>query len=148
MKEHEAVRAMLALGAAGALDPQEERRVREHVAVCESCAGELRTWQALAGELSALPVPQAPPAMVARTRARVEAALASEAGRRWDAAVLVWMAVLGCAVSLSGWAVWVEVFGLTGSLTYVTVSTLLAWVTAGAAAVVAGQRRRAMWREI
>ncbi|MCX6636796.1 MAG: hypothetical protein NT090_17195, partial [Acidobacteria bacterium] len=62
--------------------------------------------------------------------------------------VLVWMAVLGWAVSLSGWAVWVEVFGLTGSFTYVMVSTLLAWATAGVAAVVAGQRRRAVGRSL
>ena len=137
MKEHEAVRALLALGAAGALDPQEERRVREHVAVCESCAGELRTWQALAGELSALPVPQAPPAMVARTRARVEAALAAEAGRRWDEAVLFYLALLAWTVSLSNWAVWVAVFGFAGTLTYLTVSTMLVWLTAGVAAVIA-----------
>jgi anti-sigma factor RsiW len=137
VKEHEAVRALLALGAAGALDPQEERRVREHVAVCESCAGGLRSWQALTGELAALPVPQAPPALVSRTRSRVAAALEAEAGRRWDEAVLFWLALLAWTVALSSWAAWVAVLGFTGTLTYLTVSTMLVWLTAGVAAVIA-----------
>jgi len=137
VKEHEAARALLALGAAGALDPQEERRVREHVAVCESCARELQSWQTLTGELAALPVPQAPPPMVARTRARVEAALRAEASRRWDEAVLFYLALLAWTVTLSSWAAWVAVFGFTGTLTYLTVSTMLVWLTAGVAAVIA-----------
>jgi anti-sigma factor RsiW len=137
VKEHESIRELLALGAAGALDPGEERRLRAHVAICEDCAAELRSWQGLAGELSALPVPQAPPALVIRTRARVEAALEAEAGRRWDEAVLFSLALLAWTVGLSTWAVWVAVFGFTGTLTYLTVSTMLVWLTAGVAAVIA-----------
>ena len=133
MKEHDAVRALLALGAAGALDAGEERLVREHAALCEACAAELRSWQGLAGELSALPVPQAPPALVARTRARVEAAEL----RRWDESVLLFLILLAWAVGLSGWVAWVAVFGLAGTLTYLAASTMLVWLTAGVAAVIA-----------
>jgi len=157
VREHQSIRELLALGAAGALDPDEERRLRAHVAICEDCAAELRSWQVLAGELSALPVPQAPPPMVARTRARVEAALRAEAGRRWDDAVLACLALLAWTVNLATWAVWrliaggatgLAVIGLTESLMYLTVSTLVAWLTAGVAAVVAGQRRRAVGRSL
>jgi anti-sigma factor RsiW len=114
------------------LDAEEERRLRAHVAVCEDCAAELRSWQELAGELSAIPAPQAPSALVARTRAGVEAA-----GRRWDEAVLFFLALLAWTVGLATWAVWVAVFGFTGTLTYLTVSTMLVWLTAGVAAVIA-----------
>jgi anti-sigma factor RsiW len=157
VNEHEAIRELLALGAAGALDPAEERRVREHAAACQACADELRSWQALAGELAALPVPQAPPAMVARTRARVEAVLRVEADRRWDEAVLAFLALFAWTVGLATWAVWrlvtggaagLAVIGLTESLNYLTVSTLLAWLTAGVAAIIAGQRRRAVGRNL
>jgi anti-sigma factor RsiW len=110
------------------LDPEEERRLRAHVAVCEDCAAELRTWQELAGELAALPVPQAPPALVARTREQVAAR---------EEAVLFWMAALGWSVSLAGWAAWVAVFGFGGTWVYLAASTTLAWLTAGAAAVIA-----------
>jgi hypothetical protein len=65
---------------------------------------------------------------VTRTRARV-----AEAGRRWDQAVLFYLALLAWTVGLSSWAVWVAVFGLTGTLPYLAVSTILVWLgfTAG-----------------
>jgi hypothetical protein len=39
-------------------------------------------------------------------------------------------------------------FDLSQTLWYLTGSTLLAWLTGGVAAVIAGQRRRAAWRSL
>lgn len=95
--------------------------------------------------------------VVARTRARVEAALRAEAGRRWEDMLLAFLALLAWTVGLATWAVWrlvtagpagLAAFGLTESLMYLTVSTLVAWLTAGVTAVVAGQRRRAVGRSL
>ncbi|MBI4872995.1 MAG: zf-HC2 domain-containing protein [Acidobacteria bacterium] len=149
MKEHEAVRAMLPLAAAGALDPEEERRVRAHTAGCQACESELGAWQALGEELAALPAVLAPPPLVERTQARVRAALCEEDERRWDETALALLSLLACTVGLATWAVWrLAMPGVTGGLTYLTVSTLVTWLTAGVAALIAGQRRRALGRSI
>lgn len=155
MNEHDAIVELLALAAAGVLTPEEERRVREHTARCAECAAELNSWQMLAGELGAAPAPQAPPRLVLQTQARVAAVLRAEADRRWDETVLLVLALLCWTVGLSVWAVWrlvtagadgLVAFDLSQTLLYLTVSTLLAWLTGGVAAVIAGQRRRAAWR--
>jgi anti-sigma factor RsiW len=157
MNEHDAIVELLALAAAGVLSPEEERRVREHAARCAECAAELNRWQALAGEIGAVPVPQAPARLVAQTQARVAAVLRSEADRRWDETVLLVLALLCWTVGLSVWAIWrlvtagaagLVAFELSQTLLYLTVSTLLAWLTGGVAAVIAGQRRRAVWRRL
>ena len=43
MSEHESVRQLLALSAAGLLDSGEERLVREHARQCARCAAQGRT---------------------------------------------------------------------------------------------------------
>ncbi len=157
MNEHDTIVGLLALAAAGVLSPEEERRLRAHVAGCARCAAELRRWQELAGDVAAIPVPQAPQQLVARTQERVRTALRAEADRRWDDAVLVVLALLSWTVGLATWAVWRVVtagaaglvaFDFAQTLLYLTVSTMLAWLTGGVAAVVAGQRRRTTWRSL
>lgn len=157
MNEHDAITGLLSLAAAGVLAPEEERRLREHAAGCSVCAAELRCWQAVAEAAGSIPVPQAPPQLAARTQARVRAALRAEADRRWDETVLVVLALLSWTVGLAAWAVWRLVtagsagllaFDLVQTLSYLTVSTFLAWLTGGVAAVIAGQRRRAAWRSL
>ena len=69
MSDHESVRELLALSAAGLLDPGEERLVREHVRQCAACAAELDDYAALSAGLSALPAPQPPADLVSRTTA-------------------------------------------------------------------------------
>ena len=64
MSDHEHVRQLLALSAAGLLDPGEERLVREHARQCAACAAELEEFAALSAGLSALPAPQPPADLV------------------------------------------------------------------------------------
>src|ERR1035438_8353450 len=81
MSDHETVRQLLALSAAGLLDAGEERLVREHARQCAACAGELDEFGALSAGLRALPVPQPPPDLVRRT----SMLMAVEAARRQGA---------------------------------------------------------------
>ena len=62
MSDHDEIRALLALAAAGALEPDEEDRVAVHIRSCSACASEAASMQSIAGHLRRLPTPQPPPA--------------------------------------------------------------------------------------
>jgi anti-sigma factor RsiW len=68
MDEHSVVRELLTLAAASALAPAEQRRVEEHLQRCEICHAELSGWMQLTKALEQLPIPMAPPRLVARTQ--------------------------------------------------------------------------------
>src|SRR5882757_5055848 len=50
----------------GDLQPDEARRVREHLDRCPACAAELSLARRVQGELRALPQPECPPELLAR----------------------------------------------------------------------------------
>lgn len=151
MTEHEPVRELLALAAAGALSPEEQRGMESHVGSCEPCAGELQAWQALAQELDRLPGPQAPPELVERTRRLVLAELVSAAERRWNDSMLVFLTLFVWTLGLATWSI-VQLLsggvlavldvGFRQAITWLTASTMLAWLTAGVAAAFLGRGRR------
>ena len=82
MNEHESVRAMLPLAAAGLLGPGELRRIEQHARTCELCRSDLETWSVYAQGLRKLPQPSAPAGLLERTRARIIHEHAVAAGRR------------------------------------------------------------------
>ena len=130
MSDHQSVRQLLALSAAGLLDASEERLVREHARQCAACAAELDEFAALSAGLRALPVPQPPAYLVTRT----SALLAVEADRRQGAVLAGASAIFALAFvlivaqalrSLMGdsaalgwmlWAVMSSVFGTAAAL--------------------------------
>jgi len=150
MNEHESVRAMLPLGAAGLLDPDEVRRVEEHARTCELCRSDLETWSVYAQGLRKLPQPSAPAGLMERTRARIIQEHAVAAGRRRHAWLLGALAAFGWTSSL---AFWVVARALTGGvftvmgvnwvngLAWSLGSTVVAWTTAAAAAMMLGRGR-------
>lgn len=150
MSEHESVRAMLPLAAAGLLGPDELRRVEQHARTCEACRKDQETWSVYAQGLRKLPQPSAPAGLMERTRARIIQEHAVAAGRRRHAWLLGALVVFGWTSSL---AFWVVARALTGGvLTVMGVnlvsgvawslgSTLLAWTTAAAAAIMLGRGR-------
>ena len=83
MSEHESVRQLLALSAAGLLDAGEERLVREHARQCARCAAKLDDYATLSAGLSALPCPLPLADLLRRTNALV----AAEVDRRQGAAL-------------------------------------------------------------
>ena len=156
MSEHESVRGLLALAASGVLDMDEQLRVDRHVRDCEECRREVETWQAYARELHQLPQPQAPARLMERTRNRVLQERAAIIERRWEDLVLAALALFAWTVTLSGWLV-LRIF--TGGALLImgtnflslaawsVASTVLAWISAAAAALVLGRKRR-QWRRI
>jgi anti-sigma factor RsiW len=151
MNEHESIRELLALAAAGALDESEQRTLDRHLASCPACSAELDAWRGLAVSLKRLPTPQAPPMLVERTRSRVALELAAVAERRKSHWVMAFLVLFSWTVTLVTWPVvrllsggilsWFDLsfsqtwFGLAGY-------TALGWLTAGVAGAVLGLRRR------
>ena len=67
MSDHETMRDLLALSAAGLLDCGQERDVRRHAMECPACAAQLEEFGSLALDLAALPAPLPPPHLVGKT---------------------------------------------------------------------------------
>ena len=150
MSEHASIRELLSLAAAGVLDPDEQRRVQEHIAVCVACRRELEVWQSYSRELVRLPGPVAPKYLAEHTYARVLEKRAAATERRWDDIVLVVLVLLGWTVSLVAWVVFrlfnggmlsVVESSFVTILEWLGASTLFAWLTAAVAAVMLGSRR-------
>lgn len=155
MSEHESIRDLLTLAAAGVRDADEQRRVAQHVAVCEACRLELEGWQIYAHELARMPAPKMPKNLAERTLARIVSQRAAAADRRWDGVVLGVLALYGWTMVLVSWIV-VRLFtgnilsllesGFLNILIWSGASTLFAWLTAAVAAVMLGGQRRAARR--
>ncbi len=152
MTEHESVRVMLALAAAGALGPEEVRRIEQHTQGCELCRRDLETWAVYTRGLGKLPQPSAPEGIVQRTQARILQERAEASGRLRHELFLAALAIFGWVV---GWSFWtlaravtggsLNVFGtnLMNGLTWSLLSTFLVWMTAATVALMMGRRREA-----
>jgi anti-sigma factor RsiW len=151
MSGHDDVREMLALAAAGALTAEEMRRVEEHSRNCDACSAELAAWRGLAGEVRELPGPRAPEDLAARAVNRLRGQLAASAEKRWDNAVLAVLTLFAWTVGLASWAIARIVTGgllialdtsFATWLIWLAASTVLVWMTAGAAAIMLGRGHR------
>jgi anti-sigma factor RsiW len=126
MSDHESVRELLALSAAGLLDPDEERLVREHARQCTACAAELDDYGALSAGLAALPSPQPPVDLVRRT----SVLLAAESDRRQGAFLagaaaiftFVFILLIGQTLRILGddsaammWLAWASISSVLGT---------------------------------
>ncbi|MBZ5673491.1 MAG: zf-HC2 domain-containing protein [Acidobacteriia bacterium] len=152
MTEHESVRAMLALAAAGALEPKEQRRVDQHARECDLCRKDLETWAAYAQSLRKLPQPAAPEGMAQRTQALILQHRAETTSRRRNELFLGALAMFGWG---AGWAFWtlvraivggnLNVFGanLLNGLTWSLMSMVVAGITAATAASMLGKGKEA-----
>jgi len=139
MSEHDTIRELLALAAAGALTPAEEQRVAEHLPSCIACLNELEAWRPIAGELRRLPTPQPSPWLAQATRARVEAELAEQAEHGWNCRFLTVVVAFSWLLTMASWPVWRVV---SGRPWIGLVFTALGWFAGGVAAVLLGVRRR------
>jgi anti-sigma factor RsiW len=157
MSEHESMRSLLALAAAGVLDAGEQRSLDAHIRECEACRRESESWNAYAAGLRQLPQPPIPGQLLERTRARVLQVRAASAERRWNDLMIAALAMFAWTVGLSFWFL-VRLF-TGGTLmvmgtnllrlgTWSALSTALVWVTAAAAAVALNRRRRELRRAL
>lgn len=93
----------LAALAAGGLDRAEALAVEDHLRGCAACAAERDAWRHLAQGLARLPSPRPSPALVARTRAAVEARLAERAERAWNRAALGFLVAFAWTLTVGAW---------------------------------------------
>lgn len=157
MSEHESMREFLALAVAGALDSAQLRRLDEHTRDCPICRHELEIWSGYAQGLRRLPQPAVPGQLMERTRARVLQERAAAADRRWNDLMLGALALFAWTVGLSFWfllriftggALVVMGANLIRLGTWSVFSTVLVWLTAAAAALALGKRRRELRRAL
>jgi predicted anti-sigma-YlaC factor YlaD len=153
MDEHAAIRELLTLAAAGALDDADERRVEDHLRGCLDCRAELAGWQRLTGALEALPTPQAPLALVERTRSRMERHALLRLERSQNRNLLIWLTVFAWASTLITWPV-LQLFGgrlggfvdlswTPAGLTQAWLGySVLAWMSTAIVAVLLGKRHQ------
>lgn len=150
--EHDEIRDLLTLAAAGALSTEEQKQVEEHLRRCADCRTEFAAWCRLTAALEAMPTPQAPMGLVERTRLQLErtAAMATEQRRnRW---LFFWLTVFAWGTTLLTWPLFEFLGGRVGGfvdLSWTHVSAGEAWIgymlvvgTIGALAVgLLGSRR-------
>jgi hypothetical protein len=137
MSDHESVRQLLALSAAGLLDGGEERLVREHAHQCAACAAELDEFAALSAGLRALPCPLPPADLLRRT----STLLAGEADRREGAVFAGAAAIFACAfVLLFGQTLRILV-GDSAALVWLAWASISSVLGAASALVLASRRR-------
>jgi anti-sigma factor RsiW len=151
MNEHERIREQMSLAAAGALDASEERELTQHLASCAECSAEFERWRELGAGLRRLPTPQAPAAMVERTRAALVSITVQRREQRSTRRTMVWLVLFAWTTVLATWPVlrlissdaatrldmsFVKTLGVLIGI------TVFGWVAAGAAAVFLGLRHR------
>ena len=161
MSEHDKIRELLALAAAGALTSAEEKQVAEHVRSCIACSEELEAWQPIASELRRLPTPQPSSWLVRATLARAEAKLAEQAEHDWNRRVVIVVVAFSWLLTIASWPVFRVVRGRFGSLldpqfgltqfgqtlfgqTWISFAAFIAlgWLAGGVAAVMLAFRQR------
>jgi anti-sigma factor RsiW len=116
MSEHDKIRELLALAAAGALTSAEEKRVAEHVRSCIACSNEWGAWRPIASELRRLPTPQPSSWLVQATLARAEAKLTEQAEHDWNRRVMIVVVAFAWLLTIASWPVFHFVSGRIGSL--------------------------------
>ncbi len=147
MDEHAAIRELLTLAAAGALDDAGQRRVEDHLRRCQDCRVELAAWQRLTGSLEAMPTPQAPVGLVERTRRQMELRAAAQGETKQKRGLLVWLTVFGWASTLLTWPLFQFLGGAvnlsTQGLNQVWIGYLVvSWMMSAVVTGLLGQRHR------
>lgn len=151
MSEHEEIRELLALAAAGALSAAEEELVALHLRSCDACSRHMESWQSIARDLRRLPTPQPTAALLQRTRLLAEQKLAEEAEYRWQRSVMVFVVTFAWVLTIVSWPVVRLVTGGLLSLldpqlnrTWISFAgfTSLVWLAGGSAAVLLSLRHR------
>jgi anti-sigma factor RsiW len=140
VNDHDAIRALLPAAAADLAGPEEVRRIRQHLSQCESCRREMDQWLAVTDGLRRLPQPAIPSGLVERTQTLVLQQTKENTARRelnwWLGTILVWGWLSNGAVLFSVRTV----LGTGRPVLWFGIWMVLAWVTAGSAALMLGHR--------
>jgi hypothetical protein len=155
VNEHEDIRKLLPLAAAGTISPADVRRVGEHLAHCEPCRWISEDFAALESALRGLPTPQPRAELIARVRDLAESRLADRKAWSRDTAILAPLVAGSWIVALVTWPVaqaagrWVLTAWYVqgdGLGTALAVYSILGFLLACAAAIAVGRRAGAIGR--
>jgi hypothetical protein len=151
MSEHDEIRDLLSLAAAGALDSDEEERVGRHIRSCALCSSALDDWRLVAGGLRRLPTPQPSRGVVERARIMAEAKFSEDAEHRWNRGVMIFLIAFAWVLTLLSWPlVHLVSEGLQGLLDprlnqawiAFALLTTFGWLGGGMAAILLSSRHR------
>lgn len=151
MSEHEKIRELLPLGAAGVLDASEETRIQNHLRLCADCAAQLSFWQELQSGLRRIPTPQAPASLVQRTIAMAQNAVLEESDRRSERRIIAVALVFSWLFVAVSWPLaqflghgWMAVLGsgFKQGWENFAVFTALCWLAGAAAAIMLAARKQ------
>ena len=151
MSEHEKIRELLPLAAAGALDSSEEIRIQNHLRLCAECAAQLSFWQELQSALRRIPTPQAPAPLVQRTIAMAQNAIIEESDRRSERRIIAVALVFSWLFVAVSWPLaqflghgWMAVLGsgFRQGWENFAVFTALCWLAGAAAAIMLAARKQ------
>ena len=147
--EHSAIRELLTLAAAGALDAAEQRQVDEHLLQCDACRAEFRGLSRLTKSLQEQPMPQMPPGLMQQTRRLLELRAQAQHERRWSRLMFGGLAFIGWTMTLLNWPLLrmldrplMQMFNVSSTQLTVLWTTyiLAAWLGTALAAAVLGKR--------
>jgi len=150
INEHDELRELLSLAAAGVLDASDEQRVTAHVGICPDCAANLNRWQQVGSSLRRIPTPQAPTALVSRTILLAQTRFAEESSRRTERRMMVLMLVFSWAFVAISWPLaqlfahgWESLlgFGFEQGWKNFVIFTAFCWLAGAAAAILLATRR-------
>ena len=105
MNNHDELRDLLPLAAAGVLSEEEAGAVRRHIAQCASCARELESWERIAPDLTRLPSPTVPPWLAQRTINRIRQSREAAHERRWNNLVFAFLIAFSWALPIASWPI-------------------------------------------
>ncbi len=105
VNEHDAMRELIALAAADALDEREQALLAEHLRHCQACIAELDEWRALGRGLRRLPTPQVTPQVFERTRQQMELQLATAKENRLNPWLFGTLVLLSWTLTAASWPV-------------------------------------------
>jgi anti-sigma factor RsiW len=151
MSEHDKIRELLALAAAGALTEAEEQQVVAHLRLCSACSSEMDAWRSMAAALRRVPTPQPSPRLLQITIARAEAKLAEQGEHEWNRRVMIFVVAFAWVLTIVSWPLVRLVSGGLVSLldprlnqTWINFAgfTALVWLAGGTAAVLLALRQR------
>lgn len=153
MSNHDKIRDLLALAAAGALSRSEEEEVAAHLRSCTMCSSEMDAFRSIVGDLRRLATPQPSPRLLQLTLARAEAQLAEREEREWNRRVIIFVVAFAWVLTIASWPL-VHLFtssmGMRSLLdpqmnrTWINFTwfTALVWLAGGAAAVLLALHQR------
>jgi anti-sigma factor RsiW len=150
INEHDRVRELLPLAAAGALDAAEEARLSAHIRLCADCAADLSRWQEIQAGLRRMPTPQAPAALVERSIALAQERFTQESDRRTERRIVALVVVFSWIFVAISWPLaqllahgWQSLlgFGFEQGWKNFAVFTAICWLAGAAAAILLALRR-------